>query len=72
MSFLQMSFHLTRRLKDILFADGIVSTIPHLAHLDAIRFHRVGDSRKMQYSSKMKLLALSLQTCTFSVITFRS
>ena len=31
-----------------------VNTIPHLAHLDAIRFHRVGDSRKMQYSSKMK------------------
>ena len=31
-----------------------VNTIPHLAHLDAIRFHPVGDSRKMQYSSKMK------------------
>ena len=31
-----------------------VNTIPHLAHLDAIHFHQVGDSRKMQYSSKMK------------------
>ena len=31
-----------------------VNTIPHLVHLDAIRFHRVRDSRKMQYSSKMK------------------
>ena len=31
-----------------------VNTIPHLAHLDAIRFNRVGDSRKMHYSGKMK------------------
>ena len=31
-----------------------VNTIPHLAHLDAIRFNRVRDSRKMHYSGKIK------------------
>ena len=31
-----------------------VNSIPHLAHLDAVRFNRVGDSRKMYYNDKMK------------------
>ena len=31
-----------------------VNAIPHLAHLDAVHFNRVGDSRKMLYNHKMK------------------
>ena len=31
-----------------------VNSIPHLAHLDAVRFNRVRDSRKMYYNDKMK------------------
>ena len=31
-----------------------VNSIPHLSHLDAVRFNRVGDSRKMYYNDKMK------------------
>ena len=31
-----------------------VDTIPHLAHLETVRFHQIKDSRRMWYSKKMK------------------
>ena len=31
-----------------------VDSVPHLAHLETVRFHHVADSRRMWYSQKMK------------------